>query len=75
MQLFLQSVSYVSNNAAKERIYQNYRVRYILRQEGGKGRANNAAAPSSRVQGAEKWAAKQTLYMKYWFAPLKTKKC
>jgi len=65
MQLFLQSVSYVSNKAAMEHIYQNCRVGYILRQESGKGRANDTAAPSSRVEGAEIWATKRTLYMKY----------
>jgi len=42
-----------------ERIYQNCRIRYTLRQEGGKRGANYVAAPGSRVQGAEKWATKQ----------------
>jgi hypothetical protein len=37
-----------------ERIYQNCYIRYTLGQEGGKGRAKDAAAPGSRTQRGEK---------------------
>jgi len=63
MQLFLQSVSHVSNKAAMERIHQNCLIGYTLRQQVGKGRANDAAAPSSTVQGGGKLGDKaNTLY-------------
>jgi len=42
-----------------------------LRQEGGKGRANDAAAPGSRVQGGGKLGDKTNTYNKYLFSTLK----
>jgi hypothetical protein len=56
-----------------ERIYQNCRIRYTLRQEGGKGRANDAAAPGSKVQGAGKLGDKMNTSYEIFFSAQKKK--